>query len=68
MADAPDYREGDVVEVCRPRAVDGSATSGWQRAIVAALYTHQVAVTLADGPRMAFQRRNVRRPQHEAGA
>jgi len=68
MPDAPDYQLGDVVEVCRLRAVEGSANSGWQRAIVAALYTHQVAVTLADGTRMAFQRRNVRRPQHEAGS
>jgi hypothetical protein len=65
-APAPDYQEGDVVEVCRLRAVDGSATGGWHRATVAATYTHQVSVTLADGTRMAFQRRNVRRPQHEA--
>lgn len=53
---------GDLVEVRRVRApvADPRDREFWQRAIVKATYTHQVAVEFEDGQRMALQWRHVR--------
>lgn len=60
---SPDFEVGDVVEVQRlHHSHDGPLlTTSWQRATVVATYTHQVAVILPSGDRMAFLRKNVRK-------
>jgi len=63
MGTEPDYQVGDVVEVQRlHHSHDGPLlTTSWQRATVVAIYSHQVAVILPSGDRMAFLRKNVRK-------